>query len=145
MIKILPAFSNPTVINTIASLKIESQSKRMLSKVKSISSYKRKHDSLQHLFMVEHPCPFCTQNCVMVGMNPRRELPLPPTDTIFFNSPPSDNTMVSSSGVFTSLGSVAVEEAAAESMVMLAAKVESADAWCRYNKEREERSDEFVG
>ena len=57
--------------------------------------------------------------------------------------------MVSSSGVITSLGSVAVEEAAAAAaalMVVLAAKVESADAWCRYNEEREEReerSDEF--
>jgi hypothetical protein len=43
---------------------------------------------------------------------------------------------------------VAVEEAAAAAalMVVLAAKVESADAWCRYNEEREEReerSDEF--
>lgn len=66
----------------------------------------------------------------MVGMKPRRELP--PTDMIFINSPPSDDNMVSSSGVITSLGSVAVEEAAAASMVVLAAKVESADAWCRY-------------
>ena len=79
----------------------------------------------------------------MVGMKPRRELP--PTDMIFVNSPPSDDNMVSSSGVITSLGSVAVEEAAAAAalMVVLAAKVESADAWCRYNEEREERSDEF--
>ena len=120
-------------INTFkATWKMLSQSKRMLSKVKSISSYKSKHDLPQQSPLV--PAPHflnlvIQDSCVEVKM-PRRELP--PTDKFSFNSPPSDDKMVSSPGVIIlSLGSVAVEEAAEEaaaaSMVVLA-KVESADA-----------------